>query len=140
MSRYFVFVLLSLTAITPSSASAKSMYEDNGSKLIRESICDTRKAYIIDNGYIEESEGFTFLLKVNEQQVFLSEGTFMMFSSNHSSKYRWHPITSAVSKNTFNAIGNWGVYIETLDDKLYFSRIDVHSGYIFSFVANCQDI
>ena len=120
------------------NVSAKS-FQDDGTELIYEALCSADGSSTVSRwgNYLDDTE-FTFVLKVKQSQVWISEphNVPIFFSSHHPDR-RWNPIVSMISKTAWDAVGNWGVHIQSMDEELFFSRIDVHTGLIFSFAATC---
>lgn len=124
------------------SSVSSSPFEDDGTDIIYEALCSAEGSSTVSKwgNYLDDTR-FNFVLKVKRTQVWMSEPDNVDIYNNwHDSNMRWNPITLMISKTAWDATGNWGVYVSSIDESLYFSRIDTQEDLIYSFIAKCKSL
>ena len=112
-------------------------FNDDGKEVKYEALCSASYVSYVHPSFSETDEReFTFVLKVKPTQVWLSRPSNTFFSS--ISGLGWSKVTDMISYTAWKASGIGGAYISSMDDDLFFSKLDQQKGFIFSFMAKCN--
>lgn len=133
--------MMLLVAGYTSSAFA-TPFQDDGTEIVYEALCSADGSSTVSKwgNYLDDTK-FNFVLKVKRTQVWLSEPDNVdVYFRWHDLEQRWNEITSMISRTAWDAVGNWGVSVSSMDKYVFFSRIDSQDDLIFSFMAECKPL